>query len=63
MKMFNRIVFYQGIDIYIKEKWYGIHFYWQEDPLFDIIHAHKKCNTVHEYGIIVFGLWVYIRID
>ena len=60
----NRIVFVNGgIDICIKNVWYGIHSYWQSNPLFDWIHNHTKCNSVHKYGIIFLGLWIYIRID
>ena len=59
----ERIVFVNGVDVYVFGKWYGVHWYWQSDPLFDIINSHRKCNTVHEYGIIVFGLWLYIKID
>ena len=43
--------------------WYGLHWYWQSYPLFEIIHSHRKCNSLHQYGIIVFGLWVYWSID
>jgi hypothetical protein len=52
-----------GIDIWISGAWYGLHWYWQSIPLFDVICVHRKMNTVHEYGLIIFGLWVYIRID
>jgi hypothetical protein len=61
--MGTHVEFVNGIDIYINNKWYGIHFNWQCDPLFDIINCHRKCNTVHEYGIIIFGFWIYVKID
>lgn len=64
MKILNRICFtFFGVDVYISNTWYGIHFYWQEYPLFDTICSHTKCNTVHKYGLIIFGLWIYFRID
>jgi hypothetical protein len=63
MKLKQRIIFLDGIDIYINEVWYGIHFYWQSIPLFGIINSHRKCNTLHEYGFIFFGLWIFIKID
>ena len=64
MIIFNKIAFVNGgIDIYINNVWYGIHSYWQSSPLFDLIYNHKKLNTVHEYGFIFFGVWIYIRID
>jgi len=59
----SRFYWNNGIDIYINNTWYGIHYYWQRIPLFDIINSHRKCNTVHSYGIIVFGLWLYLKID
>jgi|WetSurMetagenome_2_1015567.scaffolds.fasta_scaffold958280_2 hypothetical protein len=62
-RILNRVCFHKGIDIYIKDVWCGIHFNWQSIPFFDIINHHRKCNTIHEYGIIIFGLWIYIKID
>lgn len=52
-----------GVDIRFHNAWYGIHWYWQSYPLFDIINNHRKCNTIHEYGFIIFGLLVYFKID
>lgn len=63
MLLWNRIAFCNGIDINIKGTWYGLHYNWQRIPLFDIINKHRKCNSVHEYGIIIFGLWLWIKID
>lgn len=63
MVFFNKIAFSNGIDIFIKEKWIGLHYYWQSIPLFNFINTHTKMNTVYKYGIILFGLWLYIRID
>jgi hypothetical protein len=63
MKITNSIYFNKGFDINILRTWYGLHYYWQCSPLFDIINSHRKMNTLHEYGIIIFGLWLYIRID
>lgn len=63
MRLTNRIVLHDGIDIAIRGAWYGFHWYWQSIPLFDIINTHTKCNSVHKYGIVLFGLWLYIRID
>jgi len=62
-RILNRVCFHKGIDICIKGVWYGVHYYWQSNPLFGIIDHHRKYNTIHEYGIIIFGLWVYIKID
>lgn len=61
--VWNRFYWIEGIDINIKDTWYGVHYFWQVCPLFGIINSHRKCNTVHEWGIIIFGLWLYIRID
>ena len=61
--LFNKIVFVNGVDVYIKNKWYGIHFYWQSIPLFGIINTHRKCKTVREVGIIFLGLWIYFKVD
>jgi hypothetical protein len=58
-----KISWYKGIDIYIKGTWYGVHYFWQSIPLFGIINHHRKCNTIHEYGIIFLGLWLYFKID
>ncbi|KKK81127.1 hypothetical protein LCGC14_2816580 [marine sediment metagenome] len=64
MIFFKRIaLFLTGIDIYLFKTWYGFHFYWQSDPLFDVINHHRKNNTIREYGIIIFGLWLYTKID
>ena len=52
-----------GIDISVRRVWYGLHWYWQSIPLFDIIYYHTKCNSVHKYGIVIFGLWIYFKID
>lgn len=47
-----------GIDFKFKNSsWYGIHFYWQSIPFFDLIYSHNR------YGFIVFGLWIYIKIE
>lgn len=54
---------YKGFDVYFYNRWGGLHYYWQSNPLFDLIYHHRKCNTIHEYGIIVFGLWLYLKID
>lgn len=59
----NRFYLNNGIDININHVWYGLHYFWQSDPLFGIINSHRKCNTVHEYGIIVFGLWLTYKKD
>jgi hypothetical protein len=61
----NRFYFHlkSGFDINIKGVWYGFHWYWQSLPLFDIIDNHRKCNSIREYGVILFGLWLYIKID
>jgi len=58
-----RFSWYKGLDIYINGAWYGLHYYWQSNPLFDLIYAHRKNNTIHEYGFIFFGLWLYFKID
>ena len=59
-----KIVFVDGgFDIYLHKAWYGVHFYWQSSPLFDIINSHTKMDTVHKYGFIFLGLWCYLRID
>ena len=64
MILLNKVAFTRyGIDLYVNGSWYGIHTYWQSIPLFDWIHNHKKCNSVHEYGFIFMGVWVYLRID
>ena len=63
MILFNRIAFVDGIDIHIFGRWIGLHYYWQSIPLFDIINSHRKSNTVHCYGIIIFGLWLYLKVD
>jgi hypothetical protein len=64
MMFFNRVAFSAGgVDFYIRGRWIGPHVYWQRDPLFGVIHHYTKCNTVRKYGFIVFGLWVYIKID
>lgn len=53
-----------GIDVKINNSpWYGIHFYWQSMPIFGTINHHTKLNSIHKYGIIIFGLWIYIKID
>lgn len=54
---------YKGFDIYLKDTWYGLHYYWQSIPFFGIINVHRKCNTIHEYGITIFGLNLYFKID
>ena len=64
MILFKRIaLFWTGLDLYVFNTWYGFYVYWQSYPLFDLIYHHRKSNTVHEYGIIIFGLWLYIKID
>jgi hypothetical protein len=63
MKITNSLCFNKGFDINVFHTWYGLHYYWQSSPLFDIINSHRKMNTLHKYGIIIFGLWLYIRID
>jgi hypothetical protein len=64
MLLWNRIaIFNGGIDIYINGVWYGFHWNWQRFPLFDVIWRHRKCNSVHEYGVIICGLWLWIKID
>lgn len=63
MMLWNRIAFVNGIDIRFGETWYGLHYHWQSIPLFSFICGHRKCNTVHSYGVIIFGLWLYLRID
>jgi len=52
-----------GFDFNVKHVWYGLHWYWQEYPLFEIINRHRKSNSIHEYGFIVFGCWLYMKID
>jgi hypothetical protein len=52
-----------GFDLRINNCWYGIHWFWQEYPLFGIVNIHRKCNTIHEYGIVLFGFNLYYKID
>jgi len=52
-----------GFDVHIFGSWYGFWLYWQESPLFGIINSHRKGGTVHEYGVIIFGLWVSVKKD
>lgn len=59
----DRVCFNRGVDVYVNNKWYGFHYYWQSNPLFDIINSHRKCNTLHEWGVVVMGLWIYWRVD
>lgn len=62
-KVKNRVVWCKGLDIHVNGTWYGLHYYWQSNPLFDYIKHHRKCNSICEYGIIIFGLWLYVKID
>jgi hypothetical protein len=63
MKLFGKIVICDGLDVYMFNRWIGLHYYWQSIPLFGIINSHRKCNTLHQYGVVFFGLWLYLRID
>ena len=64
MILWNRLAIYRGgIDINISGGWYGLHYYWQRYPLFDVIYGQKKCGSIHEYGIIIFGLWLWAKVD
>lgn len=63
MKIGKYIAIVDGIDIWIRGTWYGFNYYWQSDPLFGYIHHIRKMRSVHEYGIIIFGLWLYFKID
>jgi hypothetical protein len=58
-----RVCLCKGIDFYIINTWYGLHYFWQLYPFFDLIYRHRKCNTIHEYGVILFGLNLYFKID
>lgn len=62
--LFNRIVVgLGGFDLLVNGTWYGIHCFWQSIPMFGTIVSHRKCDSVHEYGLIAFGLQVYFKID
>jgi len=65
MILFNRLALYQyGIDVYVFNAWRGIYFHWQRPLLdFGIINSHRKGNTLHEYGVVVFGLWLAFKLD
>ena len=51
------------VSIYHNKVWYSICWHWQDWPIFGIINRQKTSKPCFSYGLIIFGLWLYLFID